>query len=216
MEIFHSSNKCCALLQAIWSQSLFLFWLTDITGPLLTCSSWAIILQRNLSPISSAFPPTQLFQADVSHKNHQKAFLGQISSGTLPPPQQIFNKTLWEDTMPWTTTICSWAPCVPMVCFACWNGMAATAVAFQHAQVSLCHFLFPVWRVCHWKVTWSGTGVMIHSLVPSSFVPRGQHVMVMVTLSYPAEAFWGFVPWCLLSALRPSHNRHCRTAKHFY
>lgn len=97
---------------------------------------------RNLSPISSSFPCTQRFQADVSRKNHQKAFLGQISSGTLTQPQKIFSKFLWEGTMPWMTKFFSWAPRVPMVCFMCWNGLVARAVVFQHSQVFLHHF-FP-------------------------------------------------------------------------
>lgn len=186
-----------AVLQAIWPQSLLLFWLTNITGPLLTCCAWAIILQRNLSPISSSFPPTQLFQADVSHKNHQKAFLGQISSGTLPPPQKNFSKFLWEGAMRRMTTIRSWAPCVPMACFVCWNGSVARTVVFQHTQVFLCHF-FPYssfWEFLSERTLGPGPGVMIHSLVPSTSVPRGQHVMMItVTLSYSAEALWGLIP----------------------
>lgn len=117
--------------------------LTDkYTGPLLTCPTWAIILQRNLSSISSSFPLTQMFQADASHKNHQKACLGQISTGTLPPPQKSFSKFLWEGTIPWMTTICSWAPCVPMAHFVCRDGLVAGAVAFQHSQKFLHHFFF--------------------------------------------------------------------------
>ena len=95
----------------------------------------------------------------MSHKNHHKGFLGQISSGTLSPPQKIFSKFLREGTMPWMTTICSWAPCVPMACLVCWNRLVARAVSFQHAQVFL-HNFFPYssFRECHWKDTWSRTG----------------------------------------------------------
>lgn len=59
----------------------------------------AIILQRNLGPVSSPLPPTQQFQADVSHENHKKAFIGQISSGTLSPPRKIFSN--FFEKAPW-------------------------------------------------------------------------------------------------------------------
>lgn len=197
MEIFHSSNpcRCCAVLQAIWPWSLLLFWLKNITGPLVTCPTWAIIFQRNLSPISLSFPPIQLFQADVSHNNYQKAFLGELSSGTLPPPQKFFSKFLWEGTMPWMTAICSWAPCVPMACFVCWSGFVTRAVAFQHTEVFL-HNFFPYssfWKFATERTLGPGLRVTIYSLGPSTLVPCGQHVMIMVTLPCSTEALWGFI-----------------------
>lgn len=118
----------------------------------------SIILQRNLVPVSSPLPPTQQFEADVSHQNHLTAFLGQISPETATTTDNFQPISFRRHQGP---NGCNffWALCVPLVCTVCWNGLVAGVVAIQHIQVFLHDFipsesLSPKWHLVQDWESW--------------------------------------------------------------